>query len=179
MYTRTTRALRARLGSSRAHGIRTINCECPIGGCKGHSDHKLLIDAHSIPTIHHATARTYTCMHMCVRMFICVDWHWANPAAAYLPSFPCSSCTFVHSFETDVGISGHFGKHLGARLGLLVGPSQVGGHPHDSEAHRQRTGDFLYNVRLCIGGCEFELIGALWGASGGVFWTFGSRVEAS
>ena len=86
---------------------------------------------------------------------------------------------FCYGMFCDVGISGHFGKHLGARLGLLVGPSQVGGHPQDSEAHRQRTGDFLCNVRLCIGGCEFQLLGALWEASGGVIWTYGSRVEAS
>ena len=32
---KTTRALRARLGSSRAHGTRITRCYCPIVGCKG------------------------------------------------------------------------------------------------------------------------------------------------
>ena len=52
IYTRTTRALRARLSSSRAHGTRITSCYCPIVGCKGDYSQTLLLDARHMPTIH-------------------------------------------------------------------------------------------------------------------------------
>ena len=53
------RALRARLGSSRAHGIRITHCECPIERCKDHPDH------HTLPIKGHLSWYSSPSLHYC------------------------------------------------------------------------------------------------------------------